>query len=132
MDNFHKPWMYGPAADYNSPLGYKRVYLPLYKVADTPFHIQGAYVVDETGLMAAYFISRLGGTTKPERHSFAATFSYVAYNCDLLLDLLSFAAYDPSAAGVVKRYRPMAISTNPNPKIYSSLYEKTVPAIPSE
>ena len=22
------------------PLGYKRVYLPLYKVADTPFHIQ--------------------------------------------------------------------------------------------
>ena len=23
------------------PLGYQRVYLPLYKVADTPFHIQG-------------------------------------------------------------------------------------------
>ena len=23
------------------PLGYERVYLPLYKVADTPFHIQG-------------------------------------------------------------------------------------------
>ena len=23
------------------PLGYKRVYLPLCKVADTPFHIQG-------------------------------------------------------------------------------------------
>ena len=24
------------------PLGYERVYLPLYEVADTPFHIQGA------------------------------------------------------------------------------------------
>ena len=24
------------------PLGYKKVYLPLYKVADVPFHIQGA------------------------------------------------------------------------------------------
>ena len=24
-----------------SPLGYERVYLPLHKVADTPFHIQG-------------------------------------------------------------------------------------------
>ena len=24
------------------PLGYERVYLPLCKVADTPFHIQGA------------------------------------------------------------------------------------------
>ena len=23
------------------PLGYERVYLPLYRVADTPFHIQG-------------------------------------------------------------------------------------------
>ena len=23
------------------PLGYERVYLPLHKVADTPFHIQG-------------------------------------------------------------------------------------------
>ena len=23
------------------PLGYERVYLPLYKVADTPFYIQG-------------------------------------------------------------------------------------------
>ena len=23
------------------PTGYERVYLPLYKVADTPFHIQG-------------------------------------------------------------------------------------------
>ena len=23
------------------PIGYERVYLPLYKVADTPFHIQG-------------------------------------------------------------------------------------------
>ena len=23
------------------PVGYERVYLPLYKVADTPFHIQG-------------------------------------------------------------------------------------------
>ena len=23
------------------PLGYERVYLPLYEVADTPFHIQG-------------------------------------------------------------------------------------------
>ena len=23
------------------PLGYKRVYLPLYEVADTPFYIQG-------------------------------------------------------------------------------------------
>ena len=26
------------------PLGYGRVYLPLYKVADTPFHIQGVDV----------------------------------------------------------------------------------------
>ena len=25
----------------NRPLGYEKVYLPLYKVADTPFHIQG-------------------------------------------------------------------------------------------
>ena len=25
----------------NRPLGYERVYLPLYKVAVTPFHIQG-------------------------------------------------------------------------------------------
>ena len=25
----------------NRPLGYERVYLPLCKVADTPFHIQG-------------------------------------------------------------------------------------------
>ena len=24
------------------PFGYERVYLPLYKVADTPFHIQGS------------------------------------------------------------------------------------------
>ena len=28
------------------PLGYERVYLPLYKVADTPFHIQGAVHTD--------------------------------------------------------------------------------------
>ena len=26
----------------STPLGYERVYVPLYKVADTPFHIQGA------------------------------------------------------------------------------------------
>ena len=25
------------------PLGYQRVYLPLYKVADTQFHIQGGF-----------------------------------------------------------------------------------------
>ena len=25
----------------NRPLRYERMYLPLYKVADTPFHIQG-------------------------------------------------------------------------------------------
>ena len=25
----------------NRPLGYERVYLPLYKVAETPIHIQG-------------------------------------------------------------------------------------------
>ena len=25
----------------NRPFGYERVYLPLWKVADTPFHIQG-------------------------------------------------------------------------------------------
>ena len=31
------------------PLGYERVYLPLYKVADTPFHIQGdEYIKFET------------------------------------------------------------------------------------
>ena len=28
-----------------SPLGYERVYLPLWEVADTPFHIQGNDVV---------------------------------------------------------------------------------------
>ena len=27
------------------PLGYERVYLPLYKVTDTPFHIQGHDIV---------------------------------------------------------------------------------------
>ena len=27
--------------DITRPLGYERVYLPLYKGADTPFHIQG-------------------------------------------------------------------------------------------
>ena len=27
------------------PLGYERVYLPLYKEADTPFHIQGDDIV---------------------------------------------------------------------------------------
>ena len=27
------------------PLEYERVYLPLYKVADTPFHIQGDELV---------------------------------------------------------------------------------------
>ena len=27
--------------DNHRPLGYERVYLPLCKVADTPFHIQG-------------------------------------------------------------------------------------------
>ena len=28
------------AGDTSRPLGYERLYLPLYKVADTPFHIQ--------------------------------------------------------------------------------------------
>ena len=32
------------------PLGYERVYLPLYKVADAPFHIQG----DESCIQIAY------------------------------------------------------------------------------
>ena len=27
------------------PFGYERVYLPLYKVADTPFHIQGDDII---------------------------------------------------------------------------------------
>ena len=31
------------------PLGYERVYLPLYKVADTPFHIQGDDIVVISG-----------------------------------------------------------------------------------
>ena len=30
------------AAETRRPLGYERVYLPLCKVADTPFHTQGA------------------------------------------------------------------------------------------
>ena len=33
----------------HSTLGYERVYLPLYKMADTPFHIQGdEYVREDT------------------------------------------------------------------------------------
>ena len=32
-------------------LGYERVYLPLYKVADTPFHIQGDDVSTQNDLM---------------------------------------------------------------------------------
>ena len=31
-----------------SPLGYERVYLPLCKVADTPFHIQGDELANAT------------------------------------------------------------------------------------
>ena len=31
----------------NRPLGYERVYLPLCKVADTPFHIQGDEMSDQ-------------------------------------------------------------------------------------
>ena len=27
------------------PLGYERVYLPLYKVADTPFYVQGDDII---------------------------------------------------------------------------------------
>ena len=31
------------------PLGYERVYLPLYKVADTPFQIQGDDILSKQG-----------------------------------------------------------------------------------
>ena len=35
-----------PPTDHGSAvLGYERVYLPLYKVADTPLHIQGGDVI---------------------------------------------------------------------------------------
>ena len=43
------------------PLGFERVYLPLHKVADTPFHIQSS------DILQAIFIHILGGaihTTK--------------------------------------------------------------------
>ena len=33
--------MAGELSISSGPLGYERVYLPLDKVADTPFHIQG-------------------------------------------------------------------------------------------
>ena len=43
-----------------SPLGYERVYLPLYKVADTPFQIQGDDVVDDdVAELSHYSIYRL-------------------------------------------------------------------------
>ena len=29
----------------NRPLGYERVYLPLFNVAETPFHIQGDHII---------------------------------------------------------------------------------------
>ena len=32
------------------PLGYERVYLPLYKVADTPFHIYGDEICTSDGM----------------------------------------------------------------------------------
>ena len=38
------PWI------WNSPLGYDRVYLPLYKVADTPFHNHGEEIESATSL----------------------------------------------------------------------------------
>ena len=31
-------------AEMDRPLGYERVYLPLHKVANPPFHIQGEYL----------------------------------------------------------------------------------------
>ena len=34
-------FMYMKMNRYYSPSGYERVYLPLHKEADTPFHIQG-------------------------------------------------------------------------------------------
>ena len=39
----------GALSSTRSHLGYERVYLPLYKVADTPFHIQGG---DRVGSLA--------------------------------------------------------------------------------
>ena len=33
------------------PLGYQRVYLPLYKVADTPFHIHGNDMIPHGALI---------------------------------------------------------------------------------
>ena len=32
------------------PLGYEKVYLPLYKVAYTPFHIQGGRLIEKSTL----------------------------------------------------------------------------------
>ena len=43
------------------PLGYERVYLPLYKVADTPFHIQGddlLWAVDEGFSISFMYLTR--------------------------------------------------------------------------
>ena len=34
------------------PLGYERVYLPLYKVADTPFHFQGDILCSVSSAMS--------------------------------------------------------------------------------
>ena len=36
-------------------LGYEKVYLPLYKVADTPFHIQGDSIMSEIVVIVTYF-----------------------------------------------------------------------------
>ena len=37
--------VHAPVKDTSRPLGYERVYLPLTKVADTSFHIQGDEVM---------------------------------------------------------------------------------------
>ena len=41
----------------NRPLGYERVYLPLYEVADTPIHIQGDEICT-VGLQKQMWVSR--------------------------------------------------------------------------
>ena len=39
--------------------GYEKVYLPLYQVADIPFHIQGGDIIRDTSSRTLYYQPRL-------------------------------------------------------------------------
>ena len=85
----YSPWTMNLNLTIYRHLGYERVYLPLYKVADTPFHIQGDAMVPflTPKTLKYFYTSYRDQRVLPTRNhhiimsklALSATFAYCTY-----------------------------------------------------